>query len=164
MRSLGYKYDARRKTYYTDTHNKKSNVRYRIDYCKRYLEEYEPYCLRWFQFEITVLGSAFDKFEGKDHGNLSFAEIQGRGRVYESGTKIEFHIDTIFDLPFIYPHLKSKEVKGFLGNMSIFRNDKSAPPMIILGQDEVICKQYLINLKTLFGPNGEFKLAPKYEG
>ena len=125
-------------------------MRYRIYYCKRYLEEYEPYCLRWFQFEISVLKSAFDKCEGKDNGDLSFAEIQGRGRVYESGTKIEFHIDTVVDLPFIYPHLKRKGVKGFLGNMSIFRDDKSAPPIVILEQDEVIFKQYLINLKTYF--------------
>ena len=57
--ALGFKYDTRKKSYYTDTHEKQENIRYRIGYCKRYIEEYEPYALRWFLVPLLNLQEIF---------------------------------------------------------------------------------------------------------
>ncbi|KAI2501399.1 hypothetical protein MHU86_13066 [Fragilaria crotonensis] len=49
MRLLNFKYDARKKSFYVDGHERDDVVQNRKEFCKQYLTELEPYCRRWVQ-------------------------------------------------------------------------------------------------------------------
>ena len=90
-----------------------------------------------------------------------------RGQQFElEGTPyIEFHMDNVWDLLFMKPLTKQTgQVKKFRGHQYIFREDKKRKPLILLCQDEAICKQYLTNNMCWHGKNGDFCLVPKDEG
>jgi hypothetical protein len=52
MRLLGFRYDARRKSFYVDGHERDDVVANRTQFCKTYLTELEPYCRRWIQLSL----------------------------------------------------------------------------------------------------------------
>ena len=74
-------------------------------------------------------------------------------------------MDDIRDLPFMdkVSNLPG-QVENFSGHQSYFRRDKKRKPLIFIGQDEAICKQYLTNTMTWYAPDGSFRVVPKDEG
>ena len=81
---------------------------------------------------------------------------------------IEFHVDSLMDDRYkkLHKYVAETEAKhnGMHANQSVFRNNKEEPFLFVFGQDKVIFKQFLMNKKCWFGPNGEFRVRPKDDG
>ena len=45
MKTLGFSYCDHHKTYYVDGHERDDVVKYRMEFCTRYLTVYEPHCI-----------------------------------------------------------------------------------------------------------------------
>jgi hypothetical protein len=60
MRLLNFKYDARKKSFYIDGHERDAVVETRNEFCKRYLTELEPYCKRWVQISKSQAATLKD--------------------------------------------------------------------------------------------------------
>lgn len=48
------RYDTNKKTYYVDGQERTDVIPSTKEFCKRYLDEYEPKCLRWIQLPQEV--------------------------------------------------------------------------------------------------------------
>ena len=69
---------------------------------------------------------------------------------------VEYHVDDC-------KKIKMLELPPHGGNLSV-RKPVDRPPVMIIGQDEAIFKQFLFVSKMWTGPNGERPLLPKDEG
>ena len=142
MVAIGFVYRERCKGYYVDGHEKPATIQYRWEFCKRYLR-YEQRMHRWIQFtadEAAVM---------EDNGDVA------RGAGYKEGNIVEYHVDTVNPS-------KLKETL-FGGELSI-RFPTGAKPLIIMGHDECIFKQYTMPRKQWYGPNKETYCVPKDDG
>jgi hypothetical protein len=87
LRLLGFNYEAQRKGYYVDVHEKPDKVTYRKDFVKKYLME-EVQMFRWIQIEQEE-AERFRKM-----GEI----LKNTGYHYNhpvTGTSmVEFHVDT----------------------------------------------------------------------
>ena len=139
---LGFKFDERKKTYYTDKHESEENRVYRKKFIDEYLQ-YELYTYVWVQLEESV-ANIFEKEE-----NL----LENMYFEYKENDKImrEYHVDS---------HEKFSNLQLTL---SVRRNPQLRP-IIIVGQDESVFKQYSFGRRCWFGPNGEAELIPKTDG
>jgi len=54
VKSLGFGYCSRHKTYYVDGHEREDVVKDRVEFCTRYLTVYEPRCLHWIQMPKSL--------------------------------------------------------------------------------------------------------------
>ena len=148
MHFLGFKYEVRKKSYYVDGHERPDTVMYRKRFVKRYLQ-YERRTYRWIQVSLD----SSNKLK-EDTPNLP----KGHQYVNEQGeTMVEYHVDD-------HPSF-SEQLGGtpFGGNLSV-RKQQSDKPLIIMGQDECIFKQYLFSHKSWVAPDGTRALIPKDEG
>ena len=104
---------------------------------------------RWIQISVTE-SLKLDEEE---------AVTKGSGYQYDTdgGAMVEYHIDSA--------DIFQKRMKGtkYGGNLSVQR-DINEKPLIIMGHDECIFKQYLLTKKNWTGPDGEIALVPKDEG
>ena len=155
MRVLGYKYCERKKTYYSDNHEKPENILYRYKFIDRYLSR-ELKTHRWIQMSKVK----YDEMISQGY------IINGTGFEYknskdENKTYYEFHVDDHPDFSCSSWH--NSELAVFGGNLSV-RKPTDTKPLIIFGQDECIFKQYVFKKKAWHGPNGETALVPKDEG
>ena len=183
MTKLGFKYSDAVKTFYTDNHEKEEVVRYKNEFVRRYLLEYEPYMLRWIQVplsELKILYSDNDitvKSEFKEEHKVMkkvkvnmYDRALSMGKTYTDGDKtyVEFHVDSIRDESWtdFHTYVDKAEEKngGLVANQSYFRKDKGKPVLISFGQDEVIFKQFLLNKKCWYNKDGQFKCRPKDDG
>ena len=86
---------------------------------------------------------------------MAFDDLLKRGKVFDSGKRIEYHADSTSDLPYVQPFfIQDGLIKNFSGFQSHFRKDKNRRILILIGQDGATCKQYLTNSKCWHGPNG----------
>ena len=69
----------------------------------------------------------------------------------------EYHID-------IHPHLHSFVRNKRMGGDLSVRKDEGSRPLIVIGQDESVIKQYSFSAKCWQGVNGERRLLPKSDG
>ena len=53
MRLLGFNNDTKKKGFYVDGHERDDVVAARSIFCRRYLIDYEPYCMRWVQLSVN---------------------------------------------------------------------------------------------------------------
>ena len=185
MKALGYSYREHVKTFYCDAHERQDTIKYRDEYLKRYLFEYEPYMLRWIQIRMETIEEKF-KNNGKyvtikEKNELvkgvrkrkipEYDELLKRGRTYTANgiNMIEFHVDSISD-DWCRSKLQNEidtamKIHDGLGTgMSWFRKNKKRKPLIDWGQDEAIFKQYISTKNTWTGRNGEFPIRPKDDG
>ncbi|KAI2491822.1 hypothetical protein MHU86_22728 [Fragilaria crotonensis] len=149
LHHLGFTYDVQRKGYYVDGHERSDVVAACEQFCKVYLTELEPRCLRWVQFSEDELEAytklrpevAYQYFD--DAGTLNF----------------EFHVD--------YCRSKGIQVDGdnatVVPKMSV-RAPAESKPIAIFGQDESVFSQFLFLPKSWVGPNKERGLFPKSNG
>ena len=90
---------------------------------------------------------------------------QGETFDFDNEKYIEFHVDNIHELPFLQKFCnETGQVKPFKGFQSHFRENKEKKVLVMLGQEETTCTQYLTNSLTWHGSNEEFRLVPKDEG
>jgi hypothetical protein len=153
MRLLGFRYDARRKSFYVDGHERDDVVANRIRFCKNYLTELEPYCNRWIQVSISEAMTVKDLDIGLGH---SYFDIIGNEQ------RVEFHID--------YWNRIRGSAAAFTRRLedvnptTSIRVSSKARPIMIVGQDESVFAQNLLGAKTWIGPKGQRPLLPKSEG
>ena len=155
MTELGFKYSVRKKTYYVDGHEKVDTVLYRKEYIERYFE-YERRCYRWIQLsekEVGELENEDVSFDRKFGYEYKKPNENGDGEC----TYFEFHIDEHPN----FQHICTKYIFG--GNLSVRKNDDEKP-LILIGQDECIFKQYLFSNAQWCLPDGQRAIIPKDEG
>ena len=147
MLQLGFRHETGRKGYYVDGHEREGTVEYRWSFCEHYLQ-LERQMHRWIQItadEAKVLVEA--KKVREDSGYRYHDECTGRDMV-------EFHVDTCRELM-----ERMNNQTEFGGNLSV--QIEGQHPIIVMGQDECIVKQYLCTQKAWVGPDGEQALIPK---
>ena len=84
VRLLNLKYDAGKKSFYVDGHERDDVVETRIEFCKRYLTELEPYCNRWMHVPKTEATTMKDV--DIDLGHSSFDIVNDK-------EMLEFHVN-----------------------------------------------------------------------
>ena len=90
LRRLGFSYDARKKTFFVDGHERPNVVFNRNQFCKDYLSKFKPRCHRWIQ--VTKETAENWKREKKS----SDFNDNAKGYSYLSDDNIEmveFHVD-----------------------------------------------------------------------
>jgi hypothetical protein len=153
MHLLGFRYDARRKSFFVKGHERDDVVANRTLFCNNYLTKLEPYFNRWMHISIAeamaieVLDIGFRRSYSDVIGNEELIEFQVdygnhiRGAAALTGTRL----DTVRATTSIRVSLKGR-------------------PTMIVGQDESVFAQYLLGAKTWIGPKGQRPLLPKSEG
>ena len=155
MRLLGFQYDARRKSFYVDGHDRDDVVANRTKFCKTYLTELEPYCRRWIHLSLSEATTIKALDIGLGHSYFD---------IIRNEQMIEFHVD-------YWNQLKRQEHPQ-QGDSSMIetrpttsiRVSSHAKPIMIVGQDESVFAQYLLGSKQWVVPKGQRPLLPKSEG
>jgi hypothetical protein len=149
LHRLGFSYSANKKTYYVDSHEKPETVKYRSKFLRRY-EAYELRAHRWFQIPLSRYNAMVAKGEVCEKSGYEYKNAQGDNFV-------ELHVDDCL-------HIEAEiNLLQFAGNLSV-RKPTGVKPVMILGQDESIFKQYCIPTKSWVYPDGTRVLLPKDEG
>lgn len=143
MHYLGYTFDERKKCYFTDRHEDVENVTCRKEFVKTYFE-YEKRAYRW----VHITEERAKELENDKDVRLMkdiYDEFE------ENHIKMrQYHIDT-------HPIFSNLVPK-----LSIHNTHNR--PLMIIGQDESVFKQYSFGSKCWIGPDGEMKLLPKSDG
>jgi hypothetical protein len=155
MRLLGFHYDARKKSFYVDGHEREDVVADRTSFCKRYLTEYEPYCRRWVQLSMN---------EAKIIKDLDVSFGYHYIDIRTGAPWIEFHVDYWTRCTAQQDQEPEPEVREKKEASLSVRVSSGAKPIMIIGQDESVFAQYLLGSKTWVGPKGQRPLLPKSEG
>ena len=150
MERLGFKYEPRKKCYYVDGHEKPETIIYRRNFCQRYIK-HELRMFRWIQIP-------------SERANLlvkerKISESIGHHYVDNNGVDmVEYHVD---DSP-VFEEVASQNTR-FGGYLSV-RKPEGSKPLICLGQDEYIFKQFTFTTKSWTAPDGQKALVPKDDG
>jgi len=147
MKFLGFEFCERRKNYYCDKHESEENVIYRKDFAKKYFK-YEQNTYRWVHLEESeaIALEKDDDIKLLENTSIQFEENDKKMR--------EYHVDT-------HPIFSSEK---FEKKLSIRRDPTLTRPLMIIGQDETVFKQYTFSQKCWVGPGGETQLLPKSDG
>jgi hypothetical protein len=146
---LGFKYEARKKGYYVDNHEKPETVAYRRHFVKRYLK-YEFRMFRWIQLPLEEV-KAMEENKEIDEG------LGYRYQNSENKDMVEFHVD-------LHPTFQDRvSTTLYGGNLSV-RIPANVKPLICFGQDECIFKQFTFTPKAWTAPDGQKSMIPKDEG
>ena len=150
MHQLGFKYETRSKHFYVDNHEKPEVKWYRdVGYVPRYLDrEFRQH--RWVQLLIE---EAEKMIADGEIGEAQGLRFERDGKWY-----IEYHVD---HHP-TFQHLGAE--KHQFGGLLSVRMPEGVLPVIVLGQDEAIFKQFLSWWKAWSGPGGLKALWPKDDG
>ena len=149
---LGYCFDVREKTYYVDGHEREDVVKARVEYIKWYLAN-ERRCYRWVQLKEDEAKS----LDAKKIVCLSDAYVYS---TEDDVTMYEFHVDCAQKQLADYV---SDELRARGGNLSV-RKPPDDKPLIILGQDEAVYKQFVLGRRQWVLPGGRRAILPKTEG
>ena len=148
MNKLGFKYGSRKKCYYVDNHDSEENIKYRNAFIDRYFQ-YELRMHRWYSITETI----------RD-GMISSGELEkesGHAYTLHNIKMYEYHVDD---------HISFQDACSsipFGGCLSV-RKPPNQKPLIPLGQDEVIFKQFLMTSNAWTLPDGYTELVPKDDG
>ena len=150
MRALGFKYETRKKYYFVDGHEKEGTIKYRTEYVREMLN-LEQRMYRWIQLKQTEVA-----MYGEKHGLLT-----STGYNYTcpltGEPMVEFHVDACEEF-----HKLMKETM-WGGNLSV-RMEVGTQPVVLLGHDECIFKQYQFTNKSWVADNKARPIIPKDEG
>ena len=141
---LGFTFDERTKSYFSDKHEHEENVQARKSFIEKYFE-YEKQSHRW----VHLTEQQAVAMENREEENLLqhiYYEFEEDNIKYR-----EYHMDSHID----FLRMEKK--------LSV-RHDDQCKPLIIIGQDESVFKQHLYGRKCWHGPNGEQPLLPKSDG
>ena len=148
MTKLGFVYQPRRKTYYVDSHESEVNVKYRSKFIDRYFS-YELLSHRWY----CITKQERDRLvkEGRVSSKLGYSFMKDNCEYFE------YHVD---DSPLFQEACKDVPFGGYLS----VRKPENKKKIMMLGQDEVIMKQFLFTMLAWTLPDGSRPLLPKDEG
>jgi transposase len=172
LHQLGFRYRPHKKSYYVDGHEKPDTVTYQKNFIKRYLCEYEPQMFRWVQVKQTKvealeLEEKIPKGKGYRYKGTTDDEQEHMGDCCdeEQDNMVEFHIDALPEEVVEELAAADNALVGPFGSgrLSVCR-DRSKKPLICLGQDECIFKQFSFFTKVWYGSDGQLALLPKDEG
>ena len=150
MDKLGFKHETRKKSYYVDNHEHPDNIKYRNEFIDRYLE-YELRCYRWISITKRERDMMVENKEiSEDLGYCYCCTLDGN-ELYE------FHVDDHEIFSVKCSHLP------YGGYLSV-RMPSGAKPLMIVGQDECIFKQYVFTKGIWVLPDGTKQIIPKDEG
>jgi hypothetical protein len=119
--ALGFVYSTLKKSYYIDSHKKPENVKYRTAFIQWY-QLYEIRTHRWIQIPMSRYTSLVEIGELDSTSGYTYTNNEG-------GQYVEMHI-----LP-------------YGGHLSVHKK-VSDKPLMIVGQDECISKQYTLVQKS----------------
>ena len=144
MKLIGFHFDKRKKCYFSDHHEDMGNVEYRKIFIQKYFK-YELNTYRWVHISEDF---AKNLEQEKDNPLLEniFIEFK-RGNIKMR----EYHVDT------------HTTFENLTLNLSV-RRDTGRRPIMMIGQDESVFRQYSFGSKCWVGPSGEIKLLPKSDG
>ena len=149
MTKLGFNYHPRKKCYYVDSHESPENVAYCKEFISRYFE-YKIRAYRWYSITKEERDKLVSSGELEESIGYHYTDKNNKQMV-------EYHVDDniLFqtrcdDLP-------------YGGNLSV-RKPPATKPLMIIGQDECIFKQYLFTAGYWMMPDGTKQLVPKDEG
>jgi hypothetical protein len=147
MKLIGFTYSHQRKSYYVDGHERDDVVASRALFCRKYLTEIEPRCLRWVQYGAEeLLAANLDPDFGYNYTD-------------KDGNKFyEFHIDYCCRRT-----STADAMQGKIASMSV-RAPPGSRPIECYGQDESLFSQFQFPSKGWVGPNLERALLPKSPG
>ena len=148
MNKLGYTYEPLKKTYYVDNHETEENIAYRNEFVKRYFS-YEIRSYRWYQITAAESDAMI--------ANNELDEKLGYKYRHNGVDMVEYHVD---DHKLFAAKCSSLQ---YGGNLSIHK-PPTQKPLMIIGQDECIFKQYIFKKKYWVLPDGTRQLIPKDEG
>jgi hypothetical protein len=163
MLYIGFKYCEQTNVYYTDRHENDENKQDRGVFSPKHFE-LERRAHRWIQ----ITAEEAKKLEEEETDNKKKRKLLKHiAHEYtlvepDHGTVIdmrEYHIDA-------HPTFETyvlAENKKFGGNLSV-RKKPHERPVIIIGQDESIYRQFIFSKKGWVGAKGEKVLRPKDEG
>ena len=150
LQLLGYKHGCNKKCYYNDRHEDPENIKDRGTYIDSYFN-YDLHTYHWVQ----ILEEEAIRLENEQDVELVNAF---HPFTKEDGTKMrEYHIDTH---PILMTYVMNKRMNGDLS----VRKQECDRPLIIVGQDECVVKQYSFSSQSWQGKDGEKKLLPKSDG
>ena len=150
MHKLGFKYEERKKCFFVDVHEREDVVKDRNIFVKNYLAgELRRHV--WIQKRVNEVGLQ------KLYANGELLKTQGYRFKKDGEEWIEFHVDDHSE--FFEEGAKCE----YGGNLSV-RFPEGENPLIRIGQDEAIFKQYQVTTKAWKGPRGEIGLVPKDDG
>jgi hypothetical protein len=138
MRLPGFRYDARRKSFYVDGHERDDVVANRTLFCNNYLTKLEPYCNRWIH--ISIVEAMAIKGLDIGFGHRYFDIIRNE-------ELIEFHVDYWNHIGGTAALTGTPRLDTVKATTSIRVPSKARPTMIV-GQDESLFAQYLLGAKT----------------
>ena len=157
----GLKFSDTKKSYYTDRHEDPDNVAHR----KQFIEDYfkiEKLAHRWIQIPIEEAV----KLENGDGCDSSSEKLMKNVWAFEFVDPVtnkpmrEYHIDCF---PEGFAKYVKEENKPFGANLS-HRFPPNRRPVIIVGQDEAVFKQWSFSKKSWHDHKGSGTLLPKDEG
>ena len=135
LRAGGFKYCDKLKNYFCDRHEDESNVKYRKEFIEDYLK-HEKRTYRWVHIEEHVAIELEKKKEILEDIGVKFEKNNKQFR--------EYHVDT-------HPMF------ALLPKKTSFQVQPTTRPLMIIGQDESVFKQYLfsknVGLGLVVSPN-----------
>ena len=147
MKYLGFNFCERRKNYYCDRHEDESNIQDREKFAKDYFE-FEKNTYRWVHLDEDTAIKLENSEEEKLLENTSIPFIHNNQKMRE------YHVDTH---PAFATDMYEKK-------LSIRRDPTLTRPLMMIGQDETVFKQYSFSRKCWVGADGETQLLPKSDG
>ena len=150
MHVLGFRYEAKKKHFYVDTHKAPEVVKYRDEvWGPRYMER-ELRMHRWIRMSVEEAKVFIEKGE--------IGEGQGHRFTCNGEERIEYHVD---DHP---TFLELGAAAHRFGGLLSVRMPPNVLPIMLFGQDEAIFKQYLSHWKAWTAPGGLKAISPKDDG
>jgi hypothetical protein len=137
LNHLGFKYSPFRKSYYVDSHESLENVLYHSKFISRY-QQYERKCHRWIHIPLQRYEKMVKDGELVEEAGFRFEK--------EGQTYMELHVDDSPRFQDECNHLP------FGGHLSICKGAEEKP-MILLGQDKCIFKQFSLTKKFWSDPD-----------
>jgi hypothetical protein len=149
LHSCGFSYNATKKSFYVDGHERVENKLHRKQFVTNFLTKWEPRCHRWIQLPVRDLPDMERSAEG----------IRGGYHYIVNGEDmVECHVDDNEDFM-----ERGNQATCFGGWLSV-RRDVTLKPMMIWGQDECAFQQHRYSPKQWVGPDGTRAILPKSDG
>ena len=156
----GLKFSDTKKSYYTDRHEDPDNVEHRKKFIKDYFK-IEQLAHRWIQIPIED-AVKLENGEGCDSSEKLMKNVLAFEFVDQVTNKAmrEYHIDCFLE---VFAKYVKQENNAFGANLS-HRFPPNRRPVIVIGQDEAVFKQWSFSKKSWHDHKGSGTLLPKDEG
>ena len=157
--AAGFVFKEHTKTYFTDRHENAENVAHRAAFVKKYFK-WEELSYRWVQLPTE------DAIKLENEGNAGKEKLLPNSFVFEytdvtTGKQMrEYHVDAF---PSEFERYIKPENTIHNGNLS-HRFPSDRKPVILIGQDESIYKQFSFSSKAWYTKDGATKMLPKDDG